>query len=91
MSCQLLCRAAAALLVLLATATPAAADGLASAAITSVRLGTLDLTPNDGIDAGLSLLAMTPVLSATLYGTTADYYSAGYPGSGARQCDARAG
>jgi len=82
MSCQLLCRAAAALLVLLATATPAAADGLASAAIAGVRLGTLDLTPDDGFTAGFSLLAMTPVLSATLYGTTADYYSAGYPGSG---------
>jgi hypothetical protein len=76
-------RSAAALLAALPAALPAMADGLATAAITEVRLNTLDLTPDDGFAAGFTLSAVTPALSATLYGTNADYYSAGYPRPGA--------
>lgn len=80
MTCPLPCRLAAACLAMLLAACPAMADGFAAAAITNVRLGALDLTPDDGYAAGFSLSAVLPVLSATLYGSGADYYSAGYPG-----------
>ena len=79
MTCPLPCRLAAAFLALLLAACPAIADGFASAAITGVRLGALDLTPDDGLPAGFRLSAVVPVLSATLYGSAADFYSAGYP------------
>ncbi|GGY77727.1 hypothetical protein ACFFTM_10340 [Pseudoduganella plicata] len=80
MTCPLPCRLAAALFAMLLVASPAMADGFASAAITGVRLGALDLTPDDGVAAGFSISGITPALSATLYGASSDHYSVGYPG-----------
>lgn len=68
------------LLILLATAPQASADGTAHAAIDNVRLGVLDLTPDDGVKAGFDVLSALPSLFASLNAAPADYYAAGYPG-----------
>jgi hypothetical protein len=68
------------LLILLAAAPQASAGGTAHAAIDNVRLGVLDLTPDDDAGAGFDVLSMLPSLFASLNAAPADYYAAGYPG-----------
>ncbi|WEF33512.1 hypothetical protein [Pseudoduganella chitinolytica] len=58
----------------------AQAGGTAHAAIGNVRLGVLDLTPDDGIAPGFSVQSTLPSLFASLNAPPADYYAAGYPG-----------
>ncbi|AVR97880.1 hypothetical protein [Pseudoduganella armeniaca] len=60
--------------------TPAHAGGTADAAISSVRLGVLDLTPTDGLVAGFDVLSAKPSLYASLNAAPAEYYAAGLPG-----------
>lgn len=67
------------LLVLLLGSVSATAGGTASSAISNVRFGALDLTPDDGATAGFDILAAAPSLFASIYTLTADYYAAGYP------------
>jgi hypothetical protein len=71
--------AAIASLLLLLSPFDAAAGGTATAAITNVRFGVLDLTPGDGAAAGYAIGPVVPSLFAYLYAGTADYYAAGYP------------
>lgn len=60
--------------------TSARAGGTAHAAISEVRLGVLDLTPDDGMPAGFGVQSTLPSLFASLNASPADYYAAGYPG-----------
>ncbi len=66
-------------LFLLLGSFDATAGGTAAAAITDVRFGVLDLTPQDGAAAGYDIRSVEPSLFAYLYAGTADYYAAGYP------------
>lgn len=66
-------------LFLLSSPLDAVAGASASAAITNVRFGVLDLTPDDGAAAGYAIGSVEPSLFAYLYADTADYYAAGYP------------
>ncbi|QGZ38956.1 putative secreted protein with PEP-CTERM sorting signal [Pseudoduganella flava] len=75
------CGSVVALLALLSTPL-AHATGSASASISNVQLGALDLTPADGAAPGFDLLAVAPSMYAGVYGGTADYYLAGYPAPG---------
>jgi hypothetical protein len=72
--------AAIASLFLLLSPFDAVAGSTATAAITNVRFGVLDLTPGDGTAAGFAIGPVVPSLFAYLYAGTADYYAAGYPG-----------
>lgn len=69
------------LLAMLAATAPASAGGVAHAAIDNIRLGVLDLTPDDDSGAGFEVQSVQPSLFASLNGALADYHAAGYPGA----------
>lgn len=78
-SCFRFALAATVSLALLLGSHHAAAAGNATASISNVRLGVLDLTPGDGVPAGFDVHHVDPALYASLYSSTADYFSSGYP------------
>lgn len=78
-SCFRFSLAATVSLTLLLGSPCAAAAGTATASITNVRLGVLDLTPEDGVAAGFGVHNVDPALYASLYSGTTDFYASGYP------------